>query len=224
MKWFRYDSGFWAVMGRVFDWMLLNLLFLVTSLPLVTLGASLAALTDVSLGFARGEEPSVLRSYFRAWARHWKRATGLWLLWLAVVLWLGVSLRICLLAGAALLPVAVAEGALLLTALLTVPHLFAAVVLVRRSWIETAKAAIYAALKHLPWSLILALTAAAPVLVTVLLPQALPYAILFWTFVGAGGIANLQGILLNRLWAGETPDPSAFFRRKNHRNRKEGTA
>lgn len=70
---------------------------------------------------------------------------------------------------------AVAEGALLLTALLTAPHLFAAVVLERRSWIETAKAAIYAALKHLPWSLILLLTAAAPVLVTALLPQALPY-------------------------------------------------
>lgn len=170
MKFFRYDSGFWSAMERVFDWMVLNLLWLVTSLPLVTVGVSTAALTEVSHRMEQGEELPVFKSYFKAWAKHWKTATALWAMLVVAAGWLLLSLRICFVAGSAwFLPVAVV-----------------------------------AALRHLPWSVVLALVAWTPWAITLLVPQALPYLLLFWLFLGVGSLSFLQQKVFDRLAKAET--------------------
>lgn len=207
MKFFRYDSGFWSAMERVFDWMLLNLLWLVTSLPLVTIGASTAALTEVSCRMTCGEDPAVLKGYFKAWARHWKKATALWALLVVAAGWLLLSLRICFVAGSVLfLPVAVVEGALLFVVVLSIPY--ALHLCIRSEWgiRETVKQAAVAALKHLPWSVVLALLGMGPWAVTLLVPQALPYLLLFWLFLGVGCIAFLQQKVLGRLEQAEAAE------------------
>ena len=151
MKFFRYDSGFWSAMERVFDWMLLNLLWLVTCLPIVTIGASTAALTDVSCRMAHGEESAV----FKAWAKHWKTATALWTLLIVAVGWLLLSLRICFIAGSVLLlPVAVVEGSLLFVVVLSIPYALSLFVRSHLGIRETIRQALVAALKHLPWSVV----------------------------------------------------------------------
>lgn len=207
MKFFRYDSGFWSAMERVFDWMLLNLLWLVTSLPLVTIGASTAALTEVSCRMVCGEDPAVLKGYFKAWARHWKKATALWALLVVAAGWLLLSLRICFVAGSVLfLPVAVVEGALLFVVVLSIPYALHLCIRSELGIRETVKQAAVAALKHLPWSVVLALLGMGPWAVTLLVPQALPYLLLFWLFLGVGGIAFLQQKVLGRLEQAEAAE------------------
>lgn len=201
MKFFRYDSGFWSVMERIFDWMLLNLLWLVTSLPLLTLGASTAALADVTRQMVRGDDPAVLKGYFRAWAKHWKKASALWGLTVLALGWLLLSLRVCFVAGNAFLPVAVVEGALLFAAVLSLPYGVALCLHPDMGVFEIIKQAVIAALKHLPWSVVLAVLGGAPWAVTLLVPQALPYLLLFWLFLGVGCIAYLQRRILDRLAA-----------------------
>lgn len=206
MKFFRYDSGFWSAMERVFDWMLLNLLWLVTCLPIVTIGASTAALTDVSYRMAHGEDPAMFKSYFKAWVKHWKTATTLWVLLVMVVGWLLLSLRICFAAGSVLfLPVAVVEGALLFVVVLSIPYALHLFIRSHLGIRETVKQATVAALKHLPWSVVLAVLGGAPWGITLLLPQALPYLLLFWLFLGVGCLSFLQQKVFEQLEKGEAP-------------------
>lgn len=206
MKFFRYDSGFWSAMERVFDWMLLNLLWLVTCLPIVTIGASTAALTEVSCRMAHADDPAVFKSYFKAWVRHGKRATVLWGLLVVAVGWLVLSLRICFVAGSVLfLPVAVVEGALLFVVVLSIPYALYFCTRTGSGLREVVKQAGLAALRHLPWSVVLALLGEGPWAVTVLVPQALPYLLLFWLFLGVGCISFLQQKVLDRLEQAETP-------------------
>ena len=68
------------IFGNLF---ILNLLFVLTSIPLITIGASLAALYSVTLKMVRREEGAVVKSYFAAWKANFKQAT---LSWLAVLL------------------------------------------------------------------------------------------------------------------------------------------
>lgn len=206
MKFFRYDSGFWSAMERVFDWMLLNLLWLVTCLPIVTIGASTAALTEVSGRMAHGDDPAVFKSYFKAWVRHGKRAIVLWGLLVVVVGWLVLSLRICFVAGSVLfLPVAVVEGALLFVVVLSIPYALYFCTRTGSGLREVVKQAGLAALRHLPWSVVLALLGEGPWAVAVLVPQALPYLLLFWLFLGVGCISFLQQKVLDWLEQAETP-------------------
>ena len=76
--------------SRIVDLLLLNFLFVITSLPVLTLGASLTALFSVSLKLVRNEESYVSRDYFRAFKKNFCQAT--------VSFW-AFSLIIALLAG-----------------------------------------------------------------------------------------------------------------------------
>jgi uncharacterized membrane protein YesL len=64
------------VFGNLF---ILNLLFVLTSIPIITIGASLAALYSVTLKMVRREEGAVVKSYFAAWKANFKQATLSWL-------------------------------------------------------------------------------------------------------------------------------------------------
>ena len=61
--------------SRIVDLLLLNFLFVITSLPVLTLGASLTALFSVSLKLVRNEESYVSRDYFRAFKKNFCQAT-----------------------------------------------------------------------------------------------------------------------------------------------------
>lgn len=76
-KFSRYTTTFMYVL-----W--LSLLWLVCSLPLVTIGASTTALCSVTLKLARNEEGYITQSFFKAFRQNLAQATGLWLIWLAV--------------------------------------------------------------------------------------------------------------------------------------------
>ena len=82
---FSLDSRFMRYMGRLADLMVLNLLFLLTSIPIVTVGASLTALYAVCFRLGTEEEGSVIRDYFRAFRANFLQATGLWLLEILLV-------------------------------------------------------------------------------------------------------------------------------------------
>lgn len=72
---FEYDGPLYKVLTRVSDVVILHLLWLVTSLPLVTLGASLSALYSVSIAHKLGNDAPVSMLYFAAFRDKWKRAS-----------------------------------------------------------------------------------------------------------------------------------------------------
>lgn len=79
---FAADSGFMRGLSRLTDIVLLNLLFILTSIPIVTIGASTSALYSVFFRWHRQEESGYVKAYFRAFARDFKEATVLWLCFL----------------------------------------------------------------------------------------------------------------------------------------------
>ena len=46
---FRYDSKFWGLLDKITDIVILNFLFIVSSVPIITIGASISATYSVSL-------------------------------------------------------------------------------------------------------------------------------------------------------------------------------
>lgn len=77
---FSPDSRFMRIMSRVADLILLNLCYLLTCVPVFTIGAASAALYTVCFRFGTEEEKGVIRSYFRAFRESFKRGTGVWLI------------------------------------------------------------------------------------------------------------------------------------------------
>lgn len=91
MKFFSYESRFSQLVLALCQSCLLNLLWLICSLPIFTIGASSTALFYVSLKIVRNEEQYVIPMFFRAFRENFRQATQLWLILLPIGLILGLD-------------------------------------------------------------------------------------------------------------------------------------
>lgn len=74
------DNSFFHAMGRLGDVVLLNLLWVVCCIPIVTAGASTTALLTVARKMTAGNGCRVAADFLRAFRRNWQQATVLWLI------------------------------------------------------------------------------------------------------------------------------------------------
>ena len=81
---FNYDNPVWRFIGKLGDLILLNLLWTVCSIPVITLGASTPAVYYVTLKMVRDENDSTVRSFFHSFKDNFKQATAIWAIFLAV--------------------------------------------------------------------------------------------------------------------------------------------
>lgn len=93
-KFFNPDSPLMRFMTKVADLMILNILFLVTCLPVFTIGAALTGLCAVTLKMVRDQEGAIVKSYFHAFRQNFRQATLLWLVVLALAVILLLDIRV----------------------------------------------------------------------------------------------------------------------------------
>lgn len=89
---FNPENKFWNFMGKITDVSCMSLLWLLTSLPVFTIGASTAAFYSFTLDAVGDNEGRVIGSYFSAFKANFKKATLLWLLQLTLGALLAVNL------------------------------------------------------------------------------------------------------------------------------------
>lgn len=75
---FSPDSKIMQILGRITDLILLNLLFLITCLPVFTIGAATTALYTMCFRLMREEYNGIVKSYFSAFRDNFKSATAVW--------------------------------------------------------------------------------------------------------------------------------------------------
>lgn len=190
---FRYDSGFWSVMSRVFDLLLLNGLWIVVSIPIVTIGASTTALCAVVQKMIQGESVAVLSGYFKAFRENWKQGTILWLIYLVCGGWLLLGVYACgHLQFSGLRLLGVVEIGLFLILVLGLLYVFQIQARFRNSVRGVIASAQMLALRYLPWSLLMLACIVVPAIVTILVEPALAWMLFLWIFLGASGTAYLQ--------------------------------
>ena len=95
---FNPENGLWRLVAKFADVLALSVLWLLCSVPLVTLGAATAALYDACVKCLRGGERSAWRRYLRTFRREVPvaaLATVVWgalllaMVWILRVLWAG---------------------------------------------------------------------------------------------------------------------------------------
>ena len=84
-RFFNLDSPFVAFMNRVADLMILNVLFVICCIPVITIGPALTALYYVTLKMARNEESYIAKSYFKSFKLNFKQGLLMWLIDLVLI-------------------------------------------------------------------------------------------------------------------------------------------
>ena len=200
---FSADSDLMRGLTKLADVMILNFLFIVTSLPVVTLGASLTALNFTAMRIGTGECVSVSADYFRSFRRNFRQATliGLILALLAGVLaaWYVVLTTFALDPVVELILFAIWY---LLAFNLAIMAMF---VFPYHAMFEGRTRDVFRNARLMSWrhpltSLATLALIALCVTATVFYPQAAGYGLL-WLLVGFAGIAVINGLLFTRVFS-----------------------
>lgn len=93
---FNPENRFWSFLNKVVDALWLGILWGVTSLPIITIGASTTALYQFTLKQTDNEEGYAWRSYWKAFRKNFLQATILWMVILAVGAFVAIDLYACM--------------------------------------------------------------------------------------------------------------------------------
>lgn len=201
MKLFGYQSKFSRVMESIFNLVLLHFLWMIFSLPIVTIGASTTALYSVTMKIVKNEESYIIKGFWKAFRSNFKQATRLWGILAGAVVWLLVTIRICM---SSFLPVLKAiqlcNAGILLILILAILYVFPLQACYENTWQNTLKNSFYCALRFLPWSVLMAGVIFLPIMITGYLSQIFAVMIFFWLFMGSAVIACVNSFILKRVF------------------------
>ena len=85
MKFFSVDSPLYRFLNKLLDVLKLNFMWLLFSLPIVTIGASTVAAMYVALKMTDDEEGYIGKQFVKAFKENWKQGTVLWLITIVAV-------------------------------------------------------------------------------------------------------------------------------------------
>lgn len=91
---FGEDGLAYRVITRMVDLIILNVIFLVSCIPLITIGAACTALYSLTLKMCKNEESYIVRSYFKYFRENFKKATGVWVISAVFLAVIGVDFQI----------------------------------------------------------------------------------------------------------------------------------
>jgi uncharacterized membrane protein YesL len=89
---FSYDGKVFEIMTKITNLIIVNVLFVVCSLPIFTIGASATALYTIMLKMQKSQEGYIARDFLKAFKANFKQATIIWLILLFVGLALGADM------------------------------------------------------------------------------------------------------------------------------------
>lgn len=206
MHFLRIDGPVFRFLETVANLILLNLLFLVCSLPIVTIGPALTATYYVALKMIRKEDSGIFKNFFHAFRLNFKQGLllGLGVMVLAAVLLVDMQVLTYLPA----IPEAVSKvlmvviGLLLLILAIIAIYLFAVLAQFENTSKELLKWSAIVAVRHLPVTLISLVIVAVPVLCMLFIPTLFLQTVLpIMLLMGFAGIAYLQSYFYVRVFA-----------------------
>lgn len=92
MKFLQGDTFLTRALNRLIECVLLSALWLVTSLPVVTIGAATTARYDVVFHLIKDDDKGILSAYFSSFKNNFKRSTLAFIIMLALGAFLAVDL------------------------------------------------------------------------------------------------------------------------------------
>ena len=206
-KLFRMDSPLMRFLTKIADLMVLNILFCVTSIPLITIGASWTALYSVTLKMVRDEEGSVSRSYFRSFRQNFRQATLLWLGVLVVLALLVLDIRVLngMAGGTAPGLLRVGVEILALLGIMVLQYLFPSLARFEASLADTLKNACMMALAHLPKTALMTAAAVGAVWITLINNTTIAIGLMVWPLIGFALMAFGNSGILRKIFDSYVP-------------------
>lgn len=198
---FSLDSKIVQFFSRVAELMLLNLLWLVTCLPIITIGAANTAMYKATFSLIRDEGSSVFTIYFRSFITNFRQSTAIFFIMLLLTVLLVADAWVIF---AGLLPYASFQYALLLVPGVVILfmgcYVHPLIAMFENTTRQMLKNAFLLSFANLPVTITVAVLNLLPLLILYFHTAAFLAAGVIWVMLGFSTIAYVNSIFLNRIF------------------------
>lgn len=184
-RFFSMDNKFFTFMSRVADLMMLNVVFLICCIPIVTIGASWTALYYVTTKMVRNEESYILRGFFKSFKENFKQSTIIWLIMLVAGIILGLDFQITAAMSSTVIKVMRYGLMVVLTIyVFVIVYIFPILSKFENSIKNTFKNSLFMSIRHLPYTFLIAIITVVPAAATLTIQIVLAYGLIVWILGG----------------------------------------
>ena len=202
MRFFVIDSPVMRFLGRIGDILILNLIFVVASLPVITIGTALSASYTVAMKLVRGEDPSIIKEYLKAYKRNFKPATICWLIMAAAGALIFLDFRLIgAFRGTAYTAVRFLLAMILGVWMLIFLYLFPYIARFENTVFHSIKNALFLSVAHVPSTIMMLVVDIGVVVITLFTSKTFVIGTIVWAFVGFAALAYVRSFLLCRIFS-----------------------
>jgi uncharacterized membrane protein YesL len=205
---FNSENKFFTFMGRLADLVILNIIFLLFSLPIFTIGASVTAMYYVTLRMVRDEDSYVFQTFWKSFKENFKQSTIIWLILLACGFILWVDFRAMSVIGTAGMGSVfyLALYLLLLIYGMVMAYTFPLQARFDNAIKNTLVNALKMAIAHLPYTILLLIITYVPMFLTLNYGIVMFFGFFVWLAVGFALTAYLTSKIYARIFARYIPE------------------
>lgn len=185
------------IMTFLANLVILNILFLISCIPIVTAGPAITAMNYVVFNMSPGQDVHIAQSFFRSFRQNFRQGLIIWLLMLLVGYLLGMDIYVVWF----VIPNTIQRIAVTIVSviyLMTLIYVFPLLSRFNNSVFRTIRNAVVLSFNAFPKTLSMLVLIVASVLGTLYSTTTLVYGMFVWLLLGFSGIAYLNSLLLRK--------------------------
>lgn len=201
MNFFNEDNVVNIFFNRLGDIIIANLLFILCSIPIVTIGPSLSALYYCMLRIAKGNSSGVTKSFFHSFRQNFKQALIIWLIFLLLLIILLLDIRfLASVESSMAMVLSYCSAAVLVLLVIGFLYIFPVIAAFSNTLKNLLKNAYIFAFSHFPSTLAIAVISILPMYMTYQDLELLPLYAFCWFFFGFGLTALINSYMFYRIF------------------------
>ena len=207
MNWLAPDSKFMRAWSNLVDGVWINILMLVTSIPIITIGASTSALSYVTLKMVRGEDPYIWQNFWKSFRQNFKQGTLIWVFSILVFIFLGMDFYIINSQNTTLFAVIrILLWCVCLVALSVFLYVFPVISHFVCSTTQALKNAVFMTFGHLPYTLVMLVIAGLILYLCACSVKTFALVVVISGICGFSVVAFIYSILFDRIFKKYEPE------------------
>lgn len=195
------DNIIIRVLSRVFDFVLLNILWVICSLPIITIGASTTALYSMMLKIAANEEGYILSGFLEAFRKNMKQSIVVWLLLLGIGTIIGMDFMIVhRMQGSLAAAGTVLIGAAALICMIETVFVFPLIAKFENTTFNMMKNALLIPIARLPFTVLVMFLTGMCLVLTFLNTTTILAGAVIWSVIGVSLLAFANSFLIREMF------------------------
>jgi uncharacterized membrane protein YesL len=187
-------------LSRIFDMVVLNIIFVIVSIPIITIGASITAMYAVMLKMVKNEEGYIVKGFLLAFKENFKMSTRAWMIMLPLSMIIFINIRLSAEMPALSSVFMVFFIIVGVVVVFTSVYVFPLIARYENTLKATFKNAFLLAIGKLPYTVLLVLLHVVPLFITLFDVQTFVFGILIWLTIGFALVSWCCSKILRRVF------------------------